>query len=75
MSEELKRSDIYIKEEITDQVEINTSDQRQEMVVRKQPLYQPSRCSKTYTKAELDEHHAPIHNGEKAKGFYHSLLI
>ena len=59
---ELGLSEIYVKEEITDEMESNIPGQRQEQIVGKQPYYQ---SSATFTMSEKLKDHEDIHKGEK----------
>ena len=60
---ELGLSEIYVKEEITDEMESNIPGQRQEQIVCTQPYYQ---SSATFTMAENLNDHKDIHKGEKS---------
>ena len=64
VSKELKLANIYVKEEITDELE---PDQRQEEIICKRAYYQCITCQATFTEADKLKDHESIHKGEKSK--------
>ena len=64
-SEESNLADIYVKEEITDQMESNIYGEEKRSC--KRSYYQCITCQATFTKAEKLKDHESIRNGEKSK--------
>ena len=60
-------ADIYVKEEITDELDSNISCQWQEKIASKRSYYQCITCQATFTKADKLKDHESIHNGKKSK--------
>ena len=75
LSKELQPEDIYVKEEITDQIDSNIADRRQNEIVCKRAYYQCITCSVTFTMAEKLKDHEDIHKGEKSATFKIDLNV
>ena len=59
-----KQDIIDIKEEISEQLEIDDHNIKQETIVSKRSYYQCITCSATFTKVEKLKGHASIHKGK-----------
>ena len=58
-----EQTDMYIKEEIVEPLEIDVDNIKQETIISKRPYYQCITCSATFTKMEKLKGHATIHEG------------
>ena len=64
-----EHTDMYIKEEIAEPLEIDVDNIKQETIISKRPYYQCITCSATFTKAHYLKGHETTHIGER---FYNS---
>ena len=62
---EPKQGNVFIKEEITEPLEIDLENIKQETIISKRPYYQCITCSATFTKAHYLKGHETTHKGKK----------
>ena len=60
-----EQTDMYIKEEIAEPLEIDVENIKQETIISKRPYYQCITCSATFSKADKLKDHESIHKGER----------
>ena len=60
-----EQTDMYIKEEIAEPLEIDVDNIKQETIISKRPYYQCITCSATFTKADKLKGHETTHKGKK----------
>ena len=68
-----EQTDMYIKEEIVEPLEIDVENIKQETIISKRPYYQCITCSATFTKMEKLKGHASIHKGKNFTKFHDSI--
>ena len=67
-----EQTDMYIKEEIVEPLDIDVENIKQETNISKRPYYQCITCSATFTKADYLKGHETTHKGKK---FFQKLNI
>ena len=59
-----EQTDMYIKEEIAEPLEIDVDNIKQETIISKRSYYKCITCSATFTKADYLKGHETTHKGE-----------
>ena len=68
-----EQTDMFIKEEIAEPLEIDVENIKQETIISKRPYYQCITCSATFTKMEKLKYHSSIHEGKNFTKIHDSI--